>query len=95
MSPMEGPGASSFAFRKTILKSEPRPPSIMLPRPTSRRMGHIPFLAGRDFSTRDQAGSPVAIINETTARDCFGNENPIGRHNHPEPYHFDERRKDL
>ena len=39
-----------------------------------------PFLAGRDFSALDQPGSPVAIINEAAARDCFGNENPIGRH---------------
>jgi len=35
---------------------------------------------GRDFSAHDQAGSRVAIINEAAARDCFGNENPIGRH---------------
>jgi hypothetical protein len=39
-----------------------------------------PFLAGRDFSAHDQAGSRVAIINEAAARDCFGNGNPIGRH---------------
>jgi len=33
----------------------------------------------RFFNTRP-GRLPVAIINETTARDCFGNENPIGRH---------------
>ena len=43
-------------------------------------MARPALLAGRDFSARDQADSPVAIINEAAARDCFGNENPIGKH---------------
>ena len=38
-----------------------------------------PLIAGRDFTTENQDGPPVAIINEALARDCFGNQNPIGR----------------
>ncbi len=40
----------------------------------------IQLLMGRDFSALDGASAPkVAIINETIARDFFGNDNPIGR----------------
>ncbi|MGC1618418.1 MAG: ABC transporter permease [Candidatus Acidiferrum sp.] len=79
MSPMEGPGASSFAFAED--HPEKRiPASINYVSPAYFETYGTPFLAGRDFSARDQTGSPVAIINETTARDCFGNENPIGKH---------------
>jgi len=40
----------------------------------------IPFKAGRDFDERDTlASTPVAIINETMAKQLFGAENPIGR----------------
>jgi putative ABC transport system permease protein len=41
----------------------------------------IPFLKGRDFTDRDTADAPpVIIINETTARRFFPNEDPIGKH---------------
>jgi predicted permease len=40
----------------------------------------IPFITGRDFSSKDDGGAPkVAIINETMARYFFGNSNPIGK----------------
>ncbi len=40
----------------------------------------IPFRAGRDFDTRDNANVPhVVIINETFARQFFPGEDPIGR----------------
>jgi predicted permease len=40
-----------------------------------------PVLSGRDFTDADQAGAPkVAIVNETMARNYFGDSNPIGRH---------------
>src|ERR1051325_1741509 len=37
-----------------------------------------PLLAGRDFSSNDQGGHLVAIINQTMARDYFYASNPIG-----------------
>ncbi|HVH89013.1 MAG TPA: ABC transporter permease [Terriglobales bacterium] len=40
----------------------------------------IPLLVGRDFSYSDNRTSPkVAIISESTARDYFSGENPIGK----------------
>src|SRR6266699_2270112 len=40
----------------------------------------IPLVSGRDFTTRDDAGTPgAAIINETFARQFFPNENPLGK----------------
>jgi predicted permease len=39
-----------------------------------------PILRGREFALSDQALAPkVAIINETAARDYFGDTNPLGR----------------
>jgi len=40
----------------------------------------IPLVSGRDFTPRDDAGTPgAAIINETFARQFFPNENPLGK----------------
>ena len=40
----------------------------------------IPQIAGRDFSPSDTVGSPlVVIINQSLARELFGNANPLGR----------------
>jgi predicted permease len=40
----------------------------------------IPFVAGRDFTERDNETSPsVVIINETMARFYFDDQNPVGR----------------
>ena len=40
----------------------------------------IPLRAGRTFDERDRAtGPPVAIVNETIAREYFGSTNPVGR----------------
>jgi putative ABC transport system permease protein len=40
----------------------------------------VPILRGRDFTDRDGADAPpVAIINETLARQFFPNEDPIGQ----------------
>src|SRR5712671_1478633 len=79
VSPMEGPGASSFVFAEDHPEKRTQA-SINYVAPAYFETYGTPFLAGRDFSALDQASSPVAIINETTARNCFGNENPIGRH---------------
>jgi putative ABC transport system permease protein len=79
MSPMEGPGSSSFASAVDH-PEKTTPVSINYIAPDYFETYGTPFLTGRDFSARDQAGSRVAIINEAAVRDCFGNENPIGRH---------------
>ncbi len=79
VSPMEGPGAASFAAAEDHPEKQ-TPVSINYIAPDYFGTYGTPFLAGRDFSARDQVGSRVAIINEGAARDCFGSENPIGRH---------------
>ncbi len=39
----------------------------------------IPILAGREFSASDRPGTPaVVVINETFAREVFGETNPVG-----------------
>lgn len=44
------------------------------------RTMRIPLLAGREFTSRDDAGPDhVAIMNQTFARQVFGAVNPIGR----------------
>jgi putative ABC transport system permease protein len=79
LSPMEGPHVGAFVFTKG--DPEKRAEAfINYVAPDYFETYGTPFLAGRDFSTRDDGGSPVAIINEAAARDCFGNEDPIGRH---------------
>jgi len=41
----------------------------------------IPLVRGREFTEHDDAGAPlVAMVNETTARRYWPNENPIGKH---------------
>jgi predicted permease len=76
---MEGPGASSVASAEGH-PEKTTPVSINYIAPDYFETYGTPFLAGRDFSAHDEASSRVAIINEAAARDCFANENPIGRH---------------
>lgn len=79
VSPMQGPGAASFAFAQDHPEKRTQA-NVNYVAPAYFETYGTPLLAGRDFSSRDQADSPLAIINEAAARDCFGNENPIGRH---------------
>jgi putative ABC transport system permease protein len=39
----------------------------------------IHLLKGRFFDQRDPAGGPVAIVNETLARRCWPNQEPVGK----------------
>src|SRR5580698_4303385 len=78
MSPMEGPGASSFAAAEGH-PEKATPVSLNQISPDYFKTYGTAFLAGRDFSPRDEAGPPVMVINQSAARDCFGSENPVGR----------------
>lgn len=78
MSPMEGPGAGAIAVAEDHPERQPEV-SLNNISPDYFKTYGTPFLAGRDFTSRDEAGSRVAIINETAARDIFGAENPVGR----------------
>ena len=41
----------------------------------------IPILRGRDFNENDTLGNPlVALINESLAKQCWPNEDPVGQH---------------
>ena len=73
------PNSSSFTI-------EGRPEAIQLPltfdivTPGFFRVLQIPLLRGRYFSDADTAGSPrVAIINETTWRTHWPNDDPLGK----------------
>jgi putative ABC transport system permease protein len=79
MSPIEGPGASAFGF------AEGHPDNqhnvvINNVAPDYFETYGTPLLAGRYFSAEDQGKPLAAILNQTAVRDCFGNENPIGKH---------------
>jgi predicted permease len=39
----------------------------------------IPLVDGRDFTSSDVGGSPVALVNETLARTFFSGQSPLGR----------------
>jgi len=79
LSPMEGPGSGASAF------AEGHPDNRHDVHANSVAPGYFetygtPLLSGRYFSDEDQGKPLVAIINLAAARDCFGNENPIGKH---------------
>ncbi|MEJ2678789.1 MAG: ABC transporter permease [Gemmatimonadota bacterium] len=58
---------------------EPRAWTLQASDGLFRVMG-IPLVSGRTFTTEDRAGSPpVAVINETLARQAFGGAEAVGR----------------
>ncbi|MFY9923385.1 MAG: ABC transporter permease [Opitutaceae bacterium] len=40
----------------------------------------IPIIRGRELEARDEGAKTVAVINQTMARDCFGDADPVGRY---------------
>jgi putative ABC transport system permease protein len=79
MSPMQGPGASAFAFAEGHPENRHNV-SINNVSPDYFKTYGTRLLAGRSFSVEDQGKPAVAIMNKAAARDCFGAENPIGKH---------------
>jgi hypothetical protein len=90
MSPMQGPGASASAFE---IGHPDNAHNVLINNvaPGYFETYGTPLLSGRYFSAEDQDKPLVAIMNQAAARDCFGNENPIGKTFDPEPHHIDER----
>jgi predicted permease len=78
LSPMEGPASVGIAVAEGHPDKQTHA-SINYIAPNYFQTYGTPFLAGRDFLSRDASGSRVAIINESAARDCFGTENAIGK----------------
>jgi len=79
MSPMQGPGAAASAFENGHPESA-HDVLINNVAPSYFETYGTPLLSGRYFSAGDQDQPLVAIMNQAAARDCFGNENPIGKH---------------
>lgn len=79
MSPMQGPGASASAFELGH-PDNARNVVINNVAPGYFETYGTPLLSGRYFSAEDQDKPLVSILNQAAARDCFGKENPIGKH---------------
>jgi putative ABC transport system permease protein len=81
--PLAGPGIGTRFHRPDQPKPAAGDEPVTDVRPVTpnffRTMG-VPQLAGRDFTTSDQAQSPVvAIVSETLVRRHFAGENPLGK----------------
>src|SRR5580704_13158813 len=64
-----------------IPKSDPDTLHFDLVAPRFFQTVGMRLIAGRDFDARDRENAPhVAVMNEYTAREYFGNKNPIGQH---------------
>jgi putative ABC transport system permease protein len=77
---------TSFAVegRPVAKGEEPRTHLRVIDRDYFKTM-HIPLLAGRMFTNRDDAkGAPVAIINEAFAKKVFPSESPLGKRIRPD-----------
>lgn len=81
MSPMQGPGASASAFE---LGHPDSAHNVLINNvaPAYFQTYGTALLFGRSFSANDEDKDKplVAIMNQAAARDCFGSENPIGKH---------------
>jgi predicted permease len=76
---MQGPGASSYAVAEGHPENR-RAVSINWASPNYFKTYGTPLAAGRDFSSQDEGRAPVAILNESMARDLFGDRSPLGGH---------------
>ena len=81
--PLAGVGPGTSFWRADAPQPPPNERPVVDARPVTpgyfKAMG-IPVLAGRDVSDSDSEDkSPVAVINETFARQIYPGDNPIGR----------------
>jgi predicted permease len=61
-------------------EGEDMSPSVDIVGPGFFRTMGIPLLQGREFTSRDRMGSPLAaVVNDVFANYYFGNESPLGR----------------
>jgi len=82
LTPMSGRGWNGRAEAEGFVPESPHDSMVFLNRvsPGYFKTLKTPLLAGRDFSDRDNASAPPAmVINESAARHFFGAENPIGK----------------
>ena len=80
--PISGGGASSFVNAEGYQQKpeDRRYVSLAFVAPKYFETLGTPLLAGRDFTSQDQGGPRVAIINQAMARYFFAGANPIGKH---------------
>ena len=78
LSPMQGPRTVASAFAQGH-SNDPHNVSINDIAPDYFETYGTPLLAGRYFSAEDQDKPLAAIMNKAAARDCFGNDNPLGK----------------
>jgi predicted permease len=81
--PMEGADAARLRIEAPTPKAQPVEEEIWFVSvgPEYFSTLNVPMLAGRAFDARDgQHASPVAIVNETFAKQFFAGTNPIGCH---------------
>ena len=81
--PLAGVGPGTSFWRADAPQPPPNERPVVDARPVTpgyfKAMG-IPMLAGRDITDADTEGQdPVAVINETFARQIYPGDNPIGR----------------
>jgi putative ABC transport system permease protein len=79
-------GMGNFDRRGFVIQDRPKPdpqnPSVdaFFVTPEYLRVMRIPLLRGRDFMAQDAASpAQVALISESTARQIFAGEDPLGR----------------
>jgi len=83
----ELPLSGNYISHNFLINGKPRPPEGSEPEAATNLISsdyfkamQIPLLAGRSFTDADREGAPpVAIINDSMARQFFGGENPIGK----------------
>ena len=81
--PLAGVGPGTSFWRADAPQPPPNERPVVDARPVTPSYFaamHIPLLAGRDISDADTSDKdPVAVINETFARQIYPGDNPIGR----------------